>query len=55
MKSLIAFCAVFCGFAVIAWLAGYNFDERNPLVALWFTGAMFVATIAAAAIEDLER
>jgi hypothetical protein len=22
-------------FWVIAWLAGYNFDERTPLVAYW--------------------
>lgn len=54
MKPLIAFCAVICVFAGIAWLAGYNFDERNVLVALWFTGAACVAGVAAAAVYDLK-
>lgn len=34
MKRFLVFLALSCGFAGLWWLAGYNFDERNPLVAL---------------------
>lgn len=35
MKRFLVFFAFLCGFAALAWLAGYNFDERNPFVAIY--------------------
>ena len=49
MKSLIAFCASLCAFALVAWLAGYDFDERNPMVALYAIWAIVMSLLAGAA------
>ena len=44
---LIVFCLSLALCAFIAWLTGYNFDERSPTVA-YFTGlAISLSAVAA--------
>lgn len=46
MKSIIVFIVTMLFFACIAWLAGYNFDQRNEGVAAYFVFALILSLIA---------
>lgn len=60
MNASIVFCIAFAvtaaACAVLAWLAGFNFDHRSPLVALCTLGSLIVSgAIGLAAADAFEE
>ena len=48
-KSIVAFVAAFLFCWLVAWVGGFNFDQRNQDVAVGFVLATFVGVVAAIA------
>ena len=46
MKSIIIFIVSMMFFAFLAWIAGYNFDQRNEGVAAYFAVALALSLLA---------
>lgn len=45
-RGIIAFFAVLIAIAGLAWVGGYNFDQRSPTVAYFSAIALVAACIA---------
>ena len=52
VKPIIAATAVAAASALIAWLGGFNFDQRNIIVAL---GAAFVIVLMICAVVSFKE
>jgi len=46
MKPYLISILTFIFFMAITWIGGYDFDERNPLIAYWFVVVSFMAFMA---------
>lgn len=47
MKKTIVFFAALAGCATLAWLGGYDFNERGPAVAAGAAFSIIIAVLAA--------
>ena len=54
MKSIIIFIVSMMFFAFLAWIAGYNFDQRNGNVASYFAVALALSLLAIPIIKNHE-
>ena len=54
MKSIIIFIVSVMFFAFLAWLGGYNFDQRDGGVAAYFAVAFTLSLIAIPLIKNHE-
>jgi len=48
MKRISAFVVACAMLALLAWIAGYDFDQRGPLVAVWTAFAGCIAALFSA-------
>ena len=51
IKSVVVFVAAFLFCWLVAWVGGFNFDQRNEDVAVGFVIATFVGVVAAVATK----
>ena len=54
MKSIIIFIVSTLFFASLAWIGGYNFDQRNEGVAAYFAVALALSLLAIPIIKNHE-